>query len=487
MIMNNQELKGAQFIGGNDNTSDKSDIQTQLLSIEYLYVASRNVINSHAVAAILLALAFEAQTLLLKLQSMSRRWSIHLPFKEACQVDFIDWSSRMNLLAENIKASDARYCLNPRHDRPSCHYLLDLYELACSSSGESGTDRVAYHECDPKQMLSHCDSLKDELNAQREECIEAITKMVTCHLSGKADIGFEHLSDLTGIRSACSSILSELSEELTMIHDQLVKIFTPKEYERLAERILLEEEYGGPVARREAREICFNWRNGVPKGKLEESRKAQMEATKEELRKTKHGVKLEQYVNLDDDFYSQRSEFGKFLFNRRRDITHEELRELMRLVYCVYYYQKDATQEAERRAGVVALPEESETEDMILPTDFLQPLRANQPAVRLFMKILCQVEPYMNSGIGPSDGDPEGARLYKDWTWCYLVEAFMKLDFWPKDGNKAAFSKFIHSQFPNRSEDSVKRALYRDTNTNSRSIVADIVKKFDPVRSLLNR
>ena len=137
------------------------------------------------------------------------------------------------------------------------------------------------------------------------------------------------------------------------MHEQQVKIFSAKDYERLADRILYESEYEGQSARREARDAMHNWRNGVPVGKLEESRREQIEHTKEEIRHTKHGVKLELYVNLDADFSSQRSEFGRFLFNRRRDITRTELRQLIYLVYCVYYYQTDALQEADKPKSIM--------------------------------------------------------------------------------------------------------------------------------------
>lgn len=480
MKMDNQEFEMTTPCTNKDSTHDNSDLLSLLNNIEQLFAASRIVINSHSAAAILLSLTFEVQTLLTKLRAMRLRWMVHLPFKEACTVDFVFWSNRIKQLAVTIKTADNRQCLIPNLATPSSHYLLDLYEQTARTTSDGSANN---EKADPKQMLQYHAAMQDELTTKREECINAISQLISNVLTDRLNLDFTAFSDISAVRGFCSALLTELSDELFLLHEQQVKIFTKKEYERLAERILYEAEYEGPTARREARDIMHNWRNGVPEGKLDESRKAQIEQTKEEIRKTKHGVKLEQYVNLDADFYSQRSEFGRFLFNRRRDITRAEVRELILLVYCVYYYQKDAQHEADIQIGEQESLDAIASEDNpVLPTDFQQSLRDSQDATKLFYKILRRVEPYINKGNTTS-----ADSKYKGWTWCYLKTAFEQLDFLPKNSSQSAFSTFISTLFSHRTIGSVTRALQRNTNPNSPNIVADIVKEFQPVHSLIKK
>ena len=314
--------------------------------------------------------------------------------------------------------------------------------------------------------------------------------MVIIQLTNKHTLDLTHPIDLQSSCSICASLLTELSELLQLMHDQLVKFISPQEYDRLAERILLEAEYEGPKARREARETVVNWRNGVPIKSLDSERKEQIEQVKEEIRKTKHGVKFEQYVDLDKDLTSQRSEFGRFLFKRRREITRSELRELIQLIYTIYYYQQDARQPIGSSEPLTSdithypLDIEHQTSDFPeLPSDFTQELRDSKVATLRFYRILLEVEPFMNSGK-PDGCTEEEQTHFRGWTWCYLQTAFEQLDFLPKNSSKAPFADFIHHVFPHRTKDSVERSLHRNTNPNSLNIVADIVKEFAPVKEL---
>lgn len=480
--MNESDYSMTSVEASDDIVTDSSDVLSLLLTIEQLYAASNNVINSHSVTAVLCSMTIELQMLLIKLGVMQERWAVHLPFKEACSVDFKAWSSKAAQMAENITCSKQPN-MTSASSIPSCHCLIDLFEQAELYSADC-QDEISFGVvADIKQMLNRRHTVLDTLKQQRDECVDAITKMVISQLSSKFPIDYTLLSDLASAKQICASLLLELSAQLQQIHDQLVKLFSEQEYERLADRILLEPEYGGSKARREAREAVVNWRNGVPLKNLVEERKEQIEHVKEEIRKTRHGVKLEQYVNFDDDFQKQRSEFGRFLFHRRREISRDELYQLILLVYSIYYYQQDAFQSTAnlvKEKGV----ESGDAPTPELPTDFRQSLRDNRTAVSLLLKALSKIEPYINGGK-PVDGNPELAARYKDWSWCHLQTAFEKLAFLPQNSNKASFARFIHSLFPNRTEDSVKRSLYRNTNTNSPNIVADIVKEFESVRSLI--
>ena len=482
--MDNTDKKMTTSTAVIDKNSDSTDLLSMLGVIEQLYSVSRIVINDYSAAAILVSLTVEVQTLLTKLRAMRKRWEVHLPFKEASTVDFVSWSKRAGQLALDIRSADIRFCLNPHSEVPSCHSLFDLYSEA---TNETAGNQGEVDLTDPRQLLQHHSNLLSSLTAQRVKCVEAISQYVSIQLPDTMGIDVASLQNLPAIRKGCSDLLTQLSKELDLLHEQQVKIFNPQDYQRLADRILFEPEYEGPTARREARDAMHNWRNGVPEGKLEESRKEQIEQTKEEIRHTKHGVKFEQYVNLDADFLKQRSEFGRFLFNRRRDITRSELRQLLYLVYCVYYYQTDALQEAGSPSPRPLPAADSDAESWPpLPAEFQQPLRENQVAVNCLYRILCRVEPYINnSGAKAPGSTPELCTKYKDWTWYHIEKAFEQLNFLPNNSSKAAFANFIHSAFQHRSVESVKRSVYRNTNLNSPNIVSDVVKEFQPVSTLV--
>ena len=460
-----------------DTSTDNCDLLSLLRSVEHLYASSRTVITSHAAAAILLSMTVEAQLLLTKLKAMRSRWTVHLPFKEANKVDFMDWSGRMAYMANQLRTADDRNCLTNNVQSLSSHCLIDLLEQATPDPD------ATFDLTDPKQLLIHRGKMEKQISANREQCIDAISQHVADQIKSHEAVTVSALSDLPAVRTACATLLSELSAELNYLHEQLVRIITPQEYERLANRILLEEEYKGSTARREAHDIMRNWFNSVPSGKYAESRMEQIKETKEKIRHTRHGVKLEQYVNLDADFSSQISEFGRFLFNRRKDITPKELYELIRLVYCVYFYQHDEqTQESVRTTNA---PAHTDMPTILpLPADFAKELRESQVALMRFHRILRRVEPYINNNGTTIPGSTQKQiNHYKDWTWYHLKTAFEddQLHFLPKNSPKAGFAVFINDLFPHRSVTSVERSVYRNTNPNSPNIVADVVKEFSEV------
>ena len=112
-----------------DTKSDRSDVLSLLTTIEDMFRISQQTLNEYSRTSLLLSIAIEGQMLLLKLQVMYERWQTHLPFKEACGVDFYDWAKKIETVLKKIdnkddtapKKNDA-YC-------PSKHFLLDLYAI----------------------------------------------------------------------------------------------------------------------------------------------------------------------------------------------------------------------------------------------------------------------------------------------------------------------------------------------------------------------
>ena len=73
----------------------KSDILTVLENIEQMLQCYTKTVNSIAGDLQLVAIAVEAKSLATKLSLAAERWKYKLPFKEACDVDFMYWYNRI--------------------------------------------------------------------------------------------------------------------------------------------------------------------------------------------------------------------------------------------------------------------------------------------------------------------------------------------------------------------------------------------------------
>ena len=172
---------------------------------------------------------------------MRQRWEIHLPFKEASSVDFVSSSKWAEQLSNLIGAGDCRSCLNPSSKVPSCHCLFDLYHEAIQSSRENAE---TIDLADPLQLIRYHSTIQANLTNSREQCLDTISQLVSARLNESKGLNISAIGNLTEVRSTCSVLLKELSNELYQMHEQQVKIFNAQDYERLAIRILQESEYG---------------------------------------------------------------------------------------------------------------------------------------------------------------------------------------------------------------------------------------------------
>jgi hypothetical protein len=68
----------------------------------------------------------------------------------------------------------------------------------------------------------------------------------------------------------------------------------------------------------------------------------------------------------------------------------------------------------------------------------------------------------------------------------HLEDALIKLKLLVSTTGKRTFSDFIHDVFPDRSSDSVYRALYRTDSATYHSTVGDIVRFFQPVKDIVD-
>lgn len=472
----------------NGPISDSSDVKSLLDTIDQLYQVSCSVLNDHTQTSLRMAIAIEAQMLLSKLQVMNRRWKIHLPFKEASQVDFYRAYERMAEISsemaetanEEASRKFSRYC-------PSKHFLLDLYSVLSTEEGDTG--KPYYEDTDVKGFVEQQKVMTTVVADSWKEYVTRVSDKSVSDLRARGEAEIEISYDAQFVQTICCNVLDELSDELYSINQRLTSPISRKEFARLADRILIEDEYGARFAFLKAKAKVTTWMNSTPYDRIEAERDEQIKACIDDIGKTRYGNQFMQNVKIYKDFDTQTESFGKFLFTERAQITKDELSQLFELVFRIYHLHHLPMQgEQEGDDDVEEKHEPSATEGPAkpdLPVEFSQNFRGNDEAVAKFYELLHKAGPYINRPKKNDDSSP-GAK-FATWKWGHLRDALVKLKLLSGKVHFPTFSKFIHNVFPDRSKDSVYRALYRVDEESSNSIVSDVVKYFKPVSDIVNR
>lgn len=195
-----------------------------------------------------------------------------------------------------------------------------------------------------------------------------------------------------------------------------------------------------------------------------------------------------QNVKIYKDFDTQKDSFGKFLFSLRREITKDELSKLFELIFSIYHLRR-VTGEDELEAEEDESPGFGQMESGVanppLPVEFSQNFRSNDEAVAKFFELLRKIGPYMNTQKRKGEEGTEISK-YRSWKWMHLEDALIKLKLLVSSVPKRTFSDFIQSVLPDRSSDSVYRALYRKDEDTYHSTVGDVARFFQPVISIMN-
>lgn len=476
----------------NDKHEDTSDVLSLLQTIDHLYRVSCSVLNDHTQTSLRMSIAIEAQMLLSKLQAMNRRWRIHLPFKEACQVDFFKWSERMSLISHEMEESataDAQrrfemFC-------PSKHFLLDLY--AVLTDKDDRKEKPYYEETDVTKFLERQELMHIYVADRWKEYVTEVSDKTIEDLAahGGADIILS--ADASFVRTVCCKVLEELSEALYALNQRLTTPISRKDFARLADRIRIERDYGGHFAFLKAKAKVNTWRNNTPYDRIESERDELIQSTIEEIRKTRYGGLFMQNINIYSDYSSQKASFGKFLFSVRERITKEELSQLFELIFRIHHLrqvtdkdEQETEDEADTNGESSVLSLSSSTPvNPPLPEEFSQNFRHNPEAVAKFYELLRKAGPYI--GIHKkSAGDDEKSK-YMGWKWFHLKDALVHLKLLISDVSVNTFAYYINKVFPDRSYDSVKRALYRTDRENYHAITGNIVRYFQPVADIVKK
>lgn len=508
-----------------DKTTYRSDILSVLENIETLFRTSQNVLSSHARNGLLFSVAMESRLLALKLATTASRWRVHIPFKEACRVNFIEWAKKTEQMSQYLSDLDTDaetmevnvYC-------PDKHFLLDLYTRYLSETpdldGESEPkDRTPYYlETDMGKFILSQELLHRSLSERWLDYLEEFSELAARHIvtdaagpsvsdavptafknsASVSDTGIsvnflecqiDDMGDEKNIRLVSSLALRELSDRLYELNRSLERSFTSDHFIRLADRILTEREYGGPDIRAKVRAEIAQWKNSTPDEEIESSREEKMRQSYENIVAMKFRRNFQAYVrNYTPDMEQKKNAIGKFLFHCRREITEEELREFMTELFRIIYLRRDQQKESVERdsAGPLPSPPAGESPADKDPDIYLSNrLSARPEACRKFYELLKSADPYICHNLNLRQRKDPSVNKYEGWTWWHLKRAFLKQGFLMSGLSDKDFFTFLSLIFPGRSYSAISKGYYRHAHGPSDGITERVKEEFRVVEEML--
>ena len=334
---------------------EKSDMLTMLENLERMFDAIRCCVNTHAYASMLMAMAIETETLALKLQLILRRWVVYLPFKECCDVDFQAWEKKVNDWYQlfDINGQD----LNERYPsfKPSCSFWLDLFGLEVKYPGLSTelkdplvlrpdeTDDD-YNYLDPYQYNARLSLLEDDMtddmyfydsissdcaNILKERCKqsrlrlffkdESVQEAICKETETMFNLGTTELK----AQECCCDALLYLHCWLENIQLFFISQLSNDLFVRFCNFVRVDfNSYGDSWFK------INQWKNSWPQSAITKKAQQKKEQLQEQLRGTRWGKELEEYVNLDAPMLTNNADFGRFVFKNRKELLENELKEI---------------------------------------------------------------------------------------------------------------------------------------------------------------
>jgi len=483
----------------NVNITDRSDVLSILTTIKNIYLISQDTLNIYSRNALLLALSIEAEMLSMKLDTMSKRWQIHLPFKEACGVDFFDWArtitEMVHQLSNNNEMPNSKvdpYC-------PSKHFLLDLYCILPEKNGKGGHQKEPapyYEETNIPRLLHQQDRMRKAMTKKWNDYKRLMSEKTLQDVSARFHYAPDQLLPASdGVQSVCIEVLTDLASKLTQLSDMSTRIITAEQYIRLAERIMSEPEYKGVEAMHKAKQYYYNWRNGTPRKKIKEEREYEIGFAEQDIKELKYGRFLSKYIQPQDSIENQKMQLGQFLYQYRDNISTDELKVLLEHVFRLHFLLEDQRRELtaiQEQQSSPAASSQSTADlaprtDIPLPTFFTHDLRVHPEATSLFLSTIARVGRYIGCTLTKEIKERPDVKPYVKWKWNHLLTVFYELEFILPDTKQAHFAKFIVQVFPDRKVGNVLQTIYRNCDKKAPSILADIRDEFKPIATLLGK
>lgn len=477
-----------------DPIRDRSDVKSMLETIESMYNACQDVLNIYSQTSLMLAITIEAKMLLMKLEVMKQRWHYHLPFKEACTVDFYDWGKKIEKMSHSIVGpgetgeADERlseYC-------PSKHFLLDLFTLLPENAGNSEVPAY-YCELDITKLVASQERMQKLITKKWSEYREKFSDLVAEKVNHRTGGVVQPLSDRSyNIQMTCNEVLQQLSAILYELYNMPVGVIQRDQFARLAERVVNEAGYGGRKAQISARHDVDDLKNTTPEEDWEKRRKEEIQVSIDIINEMKYGRQVFNFLGRNYDINGRYAGLGKYLNSIRRSISVDELSMLIEQLYRISYFLEDVQQTEIGSVGNTDLDHQSSSvrshgekpADITLPLFFNHDLRVNKAASAELVKKTYAIGLYLGRNL--SKQEKEGpARPYLKWKWNHLLQAFKEMRLIEDKTTQSEFSQFLEQVLPGRKAANILQSIYRNFDKLSDSIVADVKDEFSSVLQLM--
>lgn len=499
-----------------DRPRVQSDVLSSLKCIKTMFEACQSVLNTYTQATLMLSIITEAKMLQLKLQVMKERWGYHLPFKEACTVDFYEWSREVKRMSLWMTGNDqtGKPQKTPPEYCPSKHFMLDFYTLLPENNTPGGNPPY-YTQTDTAQLIAEQEKIRREINKKWPEYKSRFSRLVVDSLSERfiADI-LQPLEERSFvIAMTCADVLMSLSKTLLDLHEMPREVIKRDQFIRLAERVVNEPEYGGPDAQKAARRYVVKLKNETPEDDWPRRREDDIAASGDLISEMKYGGMVFRYLSHNYNIKGNYAGFGRFLNTFRRDISEADLADLLEELFRILYLREDLEQQeraarkreqAEQQAAALAAQPESKSAEAVyrrwaaakpqrpdLPNFFTPRLAKNPEAVEEYYDTLHHCGFYIGRTLIDEEKRDRNKRCYDGWKWKYLREAFIRLGFFKADSSKKGFAEHLAEVFPYLVATNIQRGFndrgsYTDTNTKD-SIITAMVYEFEDVKALMER
>lgn len=490
-----------------DSKTDNSDLLSILQSIESMFEVCQKVVNGYTQAALMLSITTEAEMLLLKLQVMEERWKVHLPFKEATNVNFYTWGKKIEQMAKAVGggegAVDSEYSLDEYC--PSKHYLLDLYECLDESSSHNG-GAPYYADPDVSKFINEQARIRSKITRKWNEYRLKFSALVPRELNEHLDSVLLALSDHNvNIRMTCHTVLRNLSAVLYKLYDAPGDVISADQFKRLAKRVMDEDEYGVPSTMKKADHELKEAKYNHPGDQWEEWREDHINVSRDLIMGMTMESKVFGFLEDGNNMFTNPAGLGNYLWSVRNNISSGDLCDVIELLYRIAYLERDREQQQSMSAEKAASTQDvqSESKDAlavyrrrkaaklqkpVLPKFFNTKLTSNVQAIDAYYEALHECGFFIGRALIEEEKNDVNLRYYAGWKWKHLRDAFVKLGFFRADSNKRGFAQHLADVFPYLDAANIQRGFnnrggYTDSNANTR-IINDIIDEFEDVAEI---
>ena len=475
-----------------DRHTDRSDVKSLLENIESMFLSCQNVLNTYTQTALILAITIESKMLQMKLCVMKDRWAKHLPFKEACTVDFYDWGKKIELMSSSLAGPEessenddviTEYC-------PSKHFMLDLYTMLPENAVTSDSP-VYYSELDIPRLISNQEKILRLITKKWPEYKYKFSDLIAQQINQRTCEILPPLADRSiSIRMTCCEELQKLSATLYELYNMPKGVIQRDQFSRLAERVFNEEDYGGRKAQQSARRDVDNLKNTTPEDEWEKRRETEIEASIDFINELKYGRQVFTFIGHNHDINGRYAGLGKFLNSIRRDISVEELSLLIEQLYRIHYLLEDKHQSVSSETAAQSENTDTHTSGIITPTAslpmfFTRAMRTNAQAAEKLLGSLRKAGPYMARNLTKQQRQQPEARPYVDWKWNHLMQVFIEFDIISEKTRQSDFAEFLADILPDRKSGNILQSMYRNSDNRDPDILADVKAEFRSVRRLI--